>query len=57
MDTIFALASASGKAGVSIVRISGDRALEACAALGAKLMPHDRRLVSLRTDEGTLIEP
>ncbi|NEY90306.1 tRNA uridine-5-carboxymethylaminomethyl(34) synthesis GTPase MnmE [Tabrizicola oligotrophica] len=33
MDTIFALASARGKAGVSVIRISGERAFEAAAAL------------------------
>lgn len=32
-DTIFALASARGRAGVSIVRVSGDRAWSACHAL------------------------
>ncbi|WP_136443409.1 tRNA uridine-5-carboxymethylaminomethyl(34) synthesis GTPase MnmE [Pacificoceanicola onchidii] len=33
MDTIFALASAPGRAGVSIVRVSGPRAFEAARAL------------------------
>ena len=56
MDTIFALASAAGKAGVSIIRISGDRSLMACEALGARLDKHDRKLVSLRAKDGSLID-
>ena len=32
-DTIFALASARGRAGVCVVRVSGDRAWDACRAL------------------------
>ena len=56
MDTIFALASAAGKAGVSIIRISGDGALDVCATMGAVLVPHDRKLVALRLEDGTLID-
>ena len=56
MDTIFALASAAGKAGVSIVRISGSEALAASAQIGATLMPHDRKLVNLVDGEGDLID-
>ena len=56
MDTIFALASAAGKAGVSIVRVSGKDALEACAELGARLAPHDRKLVNLVAQDGMLID-
>jgi tRNA modification GTPase len=37
VDTIFALATARGKAGVAVVRVSGARALDAGRALGAKL--------------------
>ena len=33
MDTIFALASARGKAGVSVIRVSGPQAREAVATL------------------------
>jgi len=33
MDTIFALASARGKAGVSVIRVSGERAFEVCQSL------------------------
>jgi tRNA modification GTPase len=56
MDTIYALASAAGKAGVSIVRISGPDALKNCAIMGAVLDQHDRRLVKLIADDGCLID-
>lgn len=56
MDTIFALASAAGKAGVSIVRVSGPDALPACAQMGADLGPHDRKLVRLVAEDGALID-
>lgn len=46
MDTIFALASARGKAGVSVIRLSGPRAWGAVSALAGKL-PQTRR-ASLR---------
>lgn len=42
MDTIFALASARGKAGVAVIRISGPRAWDAASALGGPL-PEVRR--------------
>ncbi|MBU2992312.1 tRNA uridine-5-carboxymethylaminomethyl(34) synthesis GTPase MnmE [Octadecabacter sp. 1_MG-2023] len=56
MDTIFALASAAGKAGVSIIRVSGPDALPGCAKMGAKLGPHDRKLVKLEAADGVLID-
>ncbi|MDC0116150.1 tRNA uridine-5-carboxymethylaminomethyl(34) synthesis GTPase MnmE [Octadecabacter sp.] len=56
MDTIFALASAAGKAGVAVVRISGPSALETCAELGAVMRDHDRRLVRLLDQNGELID-
>lgn len=56
MDTIFALASAAGKAGVSIIRISGPDALSNCAVMGAVLDQHDRRLVKLTSIDGSLID-
>ena len=56
MDTIFALASAAGKAGVSIIRISGPDALSNCAVIGAVLDQHDRRLVKLTSIDGSLID-
>lgn len=46
METIFALASARGKAGVAVIRVSGDRAFEAALALCGDL-PTARR-ASLR---------
>lgn len=47
MDTIFALASARGKAGVAVFRISGPQAFEAVAALSGPL-PEVRRAVLRR---------
>lgn len=44
-DTIYALASARGRAGVSVVRVSGPRAWAACAALCPLPLP---RIASLR---------
>ena len=46
MSTIFALASAQGKAGVSVVRISGPDAFRTVESLGGDLPP--ARLASLR---------
>lgn len=46
MDTIFALATASGKAGVAVIRISGPRAWEAARALAGSLP--EPRLAGLR---------
>ena len=48
MDTIFALASGSGRAGVSVIRISGPDAHKACRALLGGKLPKARR-ASLRT--------
>ena len=56
MDTIYALASAAGKAGVSIIRISGPDALKNSALIGAVLDQHDRRLVKLISNDGSLID-
>lgn len=56
MDTIFALATAAGKAGVSVIRVSGPEALASCAQLGAIVKPHDRRLCSLTGLDGELID-
>lgn len=46
-ETIFALASGAGKAGVAVIRISGPQAFEAAAALGGPLPPP--RQAGLRT--------
>ncbi|MDA9208352.1 tRNA uridine-5-carboxymethylaminomethyl(34) synthesis GTPase MnmE [Octadecabacter sp.] len=56
MDTIFALASAAGKAGVSVIRISGSDALNSVAKLGVVLADHDRKLVRLIGEDGSLID-
>lgn len=46
MDTIFALSSAPGKAGVSVVRVSGPAAFEACRVLAGDVP--ERRVGSVR---------
>jgi tRNA modification GTPase len=51
LDTIFALASAPGRAGVAVVRISGPQARTAAERLGARL-PQPRRMDRVR-----LIDP
>lgn len=56
MDTIFALASAAGKSGVAIIRVSGADALTVCAKIGANVGEHDRRLVRIIDADGTLID-
>lgn len=45
MDTIFALASGAGMAGVAVVRISGSQALSALALLSSKANPTARQAV------------
>ena len=45
-DTIFALATARGKAGIAVVRVSGPAVLDAAAALGVRHL--DRRQAALR---------
>ncbi len=46
VDTIFAMSSAQGKAGVSVLRVSGPHAFDACRALCGDVPP--RRVASLR---------
>lgn len=57
MDTIYALASARGKAGVAVVRLSGPRAHDAVRQLAGGL-PDPRRasLRALRDNSGELID-
>lgn len=51
MDTIFALASARGRSGVAVVRVSGPRAWAAAAALCGKLpVPREAAYRRLRND-------
>jgi tRNA modification GTPase len=56
MDTIFAQATAAGKAGVSIIRVSGPRALEAAGLFGVRLAPIDRKVARLWDDDGALVD-
>ncbi len=53
MDTIFALASAQGKAGVAVIRLSGPRAHEAAAELTCGTLPsRGMHLRSLYAQDG-----
>lgn len=55
MDTIFALASARGKAGVSIVRVSGPAVEDVCRALIGGVPPPRRAVLrSVETDRGII---
>lgn len=57
MDTIFALATAQGKAGVSVIRISGPRAFAACEVLcGAIPKPRVSSVRRLVGSDGTLLD-
>ncbi len=55
MDTIFALATAQGRAGVAVVRISGPFAVDACSDLCLNL-PRTRGLRRLMDREGALLD-
>ena len=57
MDTIFALASARGKSGVAVIRVSGPRAHSVCSALAGRL-PELRRatLCTLRDPSGSVLD-
>lgn len=57
-QTIYALASAPGKAGVAVFRISGPSATQALVALGVEkpLQPRMATLVNLKTREGTPLD-
>jgi tRNA modification GTPase len=50
--TIFALATAPGRAGIAVLRLSGPRAREAAEALGGPLPEHGRSLRTLRDGSG-----
>jgi tRNA U34 5-carboxymethylaminomethyl modifying GTPase MnmE/TrmE len=57
MDTIFALASAVGKAGVAVVRLSGAEALAAAEVLcGGGVAERGMRLRSLRDGDGAVLD-
>jgi tRNA modification GTPase len=57
VDTIFALSSAPGKAGVSVFRISGKNALKAVSIIcpDVTLRPREAHLVSLYSPEQNLV--
>ena len=57
MDTIFALASAPGKAGVAVIRVSGPEAWSAAERLGGRL-PGARQAVvrKLRDETGQVLD-
>lgn len=57
METIVALASAQGRAGVAVVRVSGPRAWDVCRALAGTVPPvREARLARLRDANGGLID-
>lgn len=57
MDTIYALTSARGKAGVSVIRISGDRAFSAGQAMAGSLPEAHRAGVrKLVTSDGLVLD-
>jgi len=57
MDTIFALASAQGKAGVAVIRLSGPLAHSAAAELtGSPLPPRGMRVRSLHAPDGSRLD-
>ncbi|WP_093968655.1 tRNA uridine-5-carboxymethylaminomethyl(34) synthesis GTPase MnmE [Actibacterium lipolyticum] len=57
MDTIYALATARGKAGVAVIRISGPDAKTAVASFGASLpKPRMAGLRNLHSADGTLLD-
>ena len=56
METIFALATAPGKSGVAVVRISGSEASAAAASLGATVPNGGRGLRRLSGPDGVLDE-
>ncbi len=57
MDTIFALATASGRAGIAVIRISGPAAFSAAKTLAGSL-PAERQagLRSIKARDGSLID-
>ncbi|TNC48160.1 tRNA uridine-5-carboxymethylaminomethyl(34) synthesis GTPase MnmE [Rubellimicrobium rubrum] len=56
MDTIFALATAPGRAGIAVLRISGPAAHSAAAALAGELPQHGRSLRTLRDPSGEALD-
>lgn len=57
MDTIFALASARGKAGVAVLRVSGPQAHSVCAAIAGRVPPlRQATLCTLRRADGDRLD-
>ncbi len=57
MDTIVALATAQGRAGVAVIRVSGPRAWDVCQALAGTVPPERQaRLARLRDGAGHVID-
>ncbi|MCA2011850.1 tRNA uridine-5-carboxymethylaminomethyl(34) synthesis GTPase MnmE [Cereibacter sphaeroides] len=57
MDTIVALATAQGRAGVAVVRVSGPLAWDVCFALAGFVPPvREARLARLKDRDGALID-
>lgn len=57
MDTIFALATAAGKAGVAVIRVSGPRAFAACERIAGHVpAPRRASLRRLRDDAGEVLD-
>lgn len=56
METIFALATARGRAGLAVIRVSGPDARAACARLAGPLPEHGRSLRRLSWEGGLLDE-
>jgi len=55
MDTIFALATAQGRAGVAVVRLSGADAVGAAADFMTSV-PHDRGVRRIVDPDGILLD-
>ncbi len=56
-DTIFALSSAPGRAGVAVLRVSGPGAGEALAALAGRIpRPREAALATLKNGEGEILD-
>ncbi|WP_323035156.1 tRNA uridine-5-carboxymethylaminomethyl(34) synthesis GTPase MnmE [Pararhodobacter sp.] len=57
METIVALATARGRAGVAIIRVSGDLAWHVCHALAGRVPePRQAQLMTLRDAHGDMID-
>ena len=56
-DTIFALATARGKSGIAIVRLSGPNSVDVLASFGASVPPvRSARIARLRDRDGALLD-